>query len=63
MQSVTKGKGLPTWMNQSDLTRLNSLADFSMHLMFNSLAKKRITAGESDHACLTSASCKVRGCS
>lgn len=44
---MTKGKGLPTWMSQSNLTRLNSLADFSMHLMYNSVAKKRITAGES----------------
>ena len=34
------------WMNQSSLTRLNRLADFTMHLMYNSLPKKRITAGE-----------------
>ena len=45
-QNVTEGKGSPSWLTDDDLHRLNSLADFSMSLMFNSREKKRISAGE-----------------
>ena len=46
IQNATDDKQPPSWLTTQNLTELGQLADFTMKLMFNSVAKKRITAGE-----------------
>ena len=48
LQNVTDGKGTPDWVSSDDLKHLGRLADFSMTLMYNTVEKKRLSAGKSN---------------
>ena len=45
-QNVTVDKQAPSWLTPGNLTQLNTIKDFIERLLFNSVEKKRIAAGE-----------------